>query len=337
MSKITVSIVGATGYTGNELLRILKAHPEVEVIRLTSSSSLGKRISDVCPHFTGVYNLKLEKFSEKVFESEVVFFALPHGKSSATLNKLPEKSKIIDLAGDFRISDPEIFERFYGSKHSVLQKNFIYGFPEKNRETIANANFIANPGCFACAVELAVFPFVSITEKYFVSGLTGSSGSGKYPKEVAHHPVRSNNLKAYKIDSHQHIPEIFESLELAEATEFYFAAHSVPNVRGILVSAFLDLKKGISEKDMWELLENKYAKEKQIRIRKNPENVQTAYVSGSNFCDISAKFINPHKIFVVTAIDNLIKGAAGNAVQNMNILFGLPEITSLSSLSPIYP
>jgi len=246
---------------------------------------------------------------------------------------LPENVKVVDLSGDFRINDADVFKQFYKLEHTAtdLQKSFVYGLTETNREQIKQANYIANPGCFATATLLALAPMVKsglLTGKIIVDAKTGSSGSGAKPAANTHHPQRTNSFYAYKPFAHQHVPEIEQHLlEVGEFTgDFVFMTHSLPVSRGIFASCYLETTVNLTTEDVKNLYELFYKDSFFVRIVENSPDIN--WVKTTNFCDIAAHS-NGKQIVVFSAIDNLVKGAAGQAVQNMNLMYGLNETTGL--------
>jgi len=331
MSKITVSIIGATGYTGIELLKLLINHPNVEIKHLTSNSHRGK-ISDLYGHFKQVCDLQLSNIEpiKVAKDSDITFLALPHKETQKIVPQIIEHTKIIDLSGDFRIQDEELYQKYYHQKHSCpeLVYKFTYGLPELYKDQIEKAQHIANPGCFATVAQLALFPLKGSIENVKMIALTGSSGSGKIASEATHHPIRNHNVKSYKIDGHQHIPEIIQSLEI-ENSALSFVPTSAPFTRGIHLTAFVKT----DQKNTKDLYEKAYADCPFIRI---VDQVELANVVGSNFCDI-AIHEQDGEIIIQAAIDNLLKGAAGTAMQNFNLMNNLEENTGLKHLTPLYP
>ncbi len=336
MSKISISIIGATGYTGLELIRLLAGHPNVEFKYLISKNNSGETINNVYPHLEGVCNIELTNTDPAIVanESDLVFLALPNLQSQKIIPELIGKTKIIDLSGDFRIKDISLFKKYYGNCHQSqnLIGKFAYGLPEYQKKFIEKSDNIANPGCFAIAAQLVLLPITNFIKHVDILAVTGSSGSGKTAKENTHHPIRGHNMKSYKIGSHQHIPEIIQSLKLSESN-INFVPTSGPFTRGIHLTAFIDLKKKINQSDLDNLFKKAYQDFPFIRMKSEVELVS---VIGSNFCDISIQIIN-QKVVIQAVIDNLIKGAAGNAIQNMNLMFGLSQSTGLNLFSPIYP
>lgn len=314
MSKIKTSIIGATGYTGIELIKLTLNHPNIEIKHLSSGSFSGP-ISQFYPHLKGLSEQNISNISpEKIAkESELVFLALPHGESSKIVPKILGKTKIIDLGNDFR-----------------LKKGFSYGLPEIYCKEIATANNIANPGCFAIASQLALYPLKGQIKKAHIQAITGSSGSGKTPAETTHHPIRNHNLKSYKINSHQHIPEILYSSGLKE-NQLSFVPTSGPFTRGVHLTAFVE--SDVTESQAQKLYQKSYQHCPFIRFQ---ESVELANIVGSNFCDISIQKTSDGFI-IQAAIDNLLKGAAGTAIQNFNIVHKLAQNTGLEHLTPLYP
>ena len=341
--KIKIAIFGGSGYGGSELLRILLFHPNAEIVLVTANEQAGKAVGEVHKNLFGLTDLRFEKSPEDlaILENiDVAFFALPHGQALNLIPQLPENVKVVDLSGDFRINDKDIFKQFYKLDHTAdeLQKQFIYGLTETNREAIKQANYIANPGCFATATLLAIAPMVKsglLTGKIIVDAKTGSSGSGAKAAANTHHPQRVNSFYAYKPFTHQHVPEIEQHLrQISEfVSEFVFMTHSLPVSRGIFASVYLETTVNLTNEDVRNIYEHFYhpkgADESDsffVRIVENSPDIN--WVKTTNFCDIAAHS-SGKQIVVFSAIDNLVKGASGQAVQNMNLMFGLDEKTGL--------
>ncbi len=352
--KIKIGIFGGSGYGGSELLRILLFHPFAKIVFVTANEHAGKSIGEVHKNLFGLTDLKFEKSAEDLSTLEnidVAFFALPHGQALNLIAHLPENVKAIDLSGDFRLGDPEVFQKFYKLEHTAanLQKQFVYGLTETNRKVIKTAKYIANPGCFATATLLALAPLVEsglLNGKIIVDAKTGSSGSGAKAAANTHHPQRSNSFYAYKPFAHQHVPEIEQHLREIGSfeNEFVFMTHSLPVSRGIFASCYLETKNEMSIEELKEIYEGFYPpaeleknqnSKTQIQNRENSFFVRIVenspdinWVKTTNFCDIG--FATQKKqVIVFSAIDNLVKGASGQAVQNMNLMFGLEENTGL--------
>ncbi|CAN5350849.1 N-acetyl-gamma-glutamyl-phosphate reductase [soil metagenome] len=336
MRRIRTAIFGGSGYGGSELLRILLFHPNVEIALVTANEHAGKAVSEVHRNLLGLTDLQFTKAPQDLSilgDIDVAFFALPHGQALEILPKLPSNVKAIDLSGDFRIDDPEVFKKFYKLDHSAteLQSNFIYGLVETNRESIRSAQYIANPGCFATATLLALAPMVksgSLTGKVIVDAKTGSSGSGAKAAANTHHPQRMNSFYAYKPFTHQHVPEIEQHLhEVGDFEQgFVFMTHSLPVSRGIFASCYLETSVNLTNEDLSNVYKHFYEGSFFVRIVDGSPDIN--WVKNTNFCDI-AVHSNGNQVVVFSAIDNLVKGASGQAVQNMNLMFGLDETTGL--------
>ncbi|MEK7672318.1 MAG: N-acetyl-gamma-glutamyl-phosphate reductase [Patescibacteria group bacterium] len=333
--KITASIIGITGYTGLELLRILKAHPDVEIKHLISASTKEGDLTEIYPHLlgSGSYPLSSASYLEVAQESDVVFLALPHLVSQDIVPDMVGKTKIIDLSGDFRLKNLADFQQYYGAEHKYAKglEKFVYGLSELNREQIAGASCIANPGCFATAISLALLPLGGAYKKAEVMAVTGSSGSGKTPADGTHHPVRAHNMKSYKIGAHQHLPEIAQTLGV-EMNKITMVPTSGPFVRGIFATIFVSGFSSEVDTAVY-MFEKYYMGRPFVRIK---PVVALSDVIGSNFCDISVTKVGD-TLVIQSVIDNLVKGAAGQAVQNMNLMMGLDVSRGLGSLLPLYP
>jgi N-acetyl-gamma-glutamyl-phosphate reductase common form len=335
--KIKIAIFGGSGYGGSELLRILLFHPNSEIVLVTANEHAGKAVGEVHKNLYGLTNLRFERAPEDLQTLEnvdVAFFALPHGQALSLIPQLPSNLKVVDLSGDFRINDADVFKQFYKLEHHALdlQKKFVYGLTEMYREAIRTAQYIANPGCFATATLLALAPMVKsglLTGKIIVDAKTGSSGSGAKAAANTHHPQRANSFYAYKPFAHQHVPEIEQHLkDVGEfANDFIFMTHSLPVSRGIFASCYMETTNILTNEDVKNIYQLFYKDSFFVRIVENSPDIN--WVKTTNFCDIAAHANNDKQIVVFSAIDNLVKGAAGQAVQNMNLMFGLDERTGL--------
>lgn len=334
--RIRAAIFGASGYGGSELLRILIFHPNVDVVLATANEHAGKPVSAVHRNLLGLTDLVFEKAPQNLSaldNADVAFLALPHGQALGLIPQLPVRVKAIDLSGDFRIDDKETFEKYYKVSHDAmeLQEKFVYGLTETNRDAIREADYIANPGCFATATLLALGPMIRsglLTGKIVVDAKTGSSGSGAKAAANTHHPQRSNSFYAYKPFTHQHVPEIEQHLrEIGDfSVDLVFMTHSMPVSRGIFASCYMETKLNITNEDLRNLYQNFYRDAFFVRLVDGSPDVN--WVKNTNFCDI-AVHSNGRNIAIFSAIDNLVKGAAGQAVQNMNIMFGFSETKGL--------
>lgn len=333
--KLKIAIFGGSGYGGSELLRILLLHPNAEIVLVTANEHAGKPVSEVHRNLNGLTNLVFDAAPEdlsRLAGTDVAFFALPHGQALDLIPKLPVATRAIDLSGDFRIDDPETFQRYYKLEHAGdLQSGFVYGLTETNRDAIGTAKYIANPGCFATATLLALAPMVKsglLNGKIVVDAKTGSSGSGAKPAANTHHPQRSNSFYAYKPFTHQHVPEIAQHLRSVGEfdSEFIFMTHSLPVSRGIFASCYVETKLHMTNEDLVNLYKHFY--EGSFFVRWSDGSPDINWVKNTNFCDIAAH-TSGKNVVIFSAIDNLVKGAAGQAVQNMNLMFGLEETTGL--------
>jgi len=353
--KLKIAIFGGSGYGGSELLRILLFHPNAEIVFVTANEHAGKSVGEVHRNLFAICDLRFATMPDdlsKLENIDAAFFALPHGQALNLIPRLPKTVKVIDLSGDFRIDDADIFEQFYKLEHTAtdLQKQFVYGLTETNREQIKSADYIANPGCFATATLLALAPLVKsglLTGKIIVDAKTGSSGSGAKAAANTHHPQRANSFYAYKPFAHQHVPEIEQHLrKIGDFTnDFVFMTHSLPVSRGIFASCYAETTANLTNEDLKRLYENFYKPSGSELIQNPKSKIQNRedsffvrmvegspdinWVKTTNFCDIAVHSNANKQIVVFSAIDNLVKGAAGQAVQNMNLMFGLDERTGL--------
>jgi len=330
---IRVAIFGGSGYGGSELLRLLLFHPNVEVVFVTANEHAGKPVGDVHRNLYGLTELAFVKQPETFEGLGCVFFALPHGQAMSIVPNLPSTIKAVDLSGDFRLRDQSVFESHYKQLHTAMasQAEFVYGLTETNREAIRSARLIANPGCFATATLLGLAPLVAnglLTGRVVVDAKTGSSGSGAKPASNTHHPQRMNSFYAYKPFTHQHVPEIEQELSHVGdwTNELVFMTHSLPVSRGIFASIYAEAKGEVTETALRAIFADYYRDSFFVRLVEGSPDIN--WVKTTNFCDLG--FASRGKqIVVFSAIDNLVKGAAGQAVQNMNLMFGLEETTGL--------
>ena len=333
MNKIRVAIFGGSGYGGSELLRILLFHPHVEVVFVTANEQAGKAVGEVHRNLHGLTELSFVTAPETVEGVDCVFLALPHGQAMDIVPRLPAHVKAIDLSGDFRLRDQAVFEKHYKQKHTAIsaQAEFVYGLTETNRGAIRSARLIANPGCFATATLLGLAPLVAnraLTGRVIVDAKTGSSGSGAKAAANTHHPQRMNSFYAYKPFTHQHVPEIEQELEHVGdwTNELIFMTHSLPVSRGIFASIYAEAKQDFNESNLHEMFAEYYRDSFFVRLVNGSPDIN--WVKTTNFCDIGFA-ARGRQLVVFSALDNLVKGAAGQAVQNMNLMFGLDEKTGL--------
>ncbi len=336
---ISVSVIGASGYSGIELLKILVHHPGVKIDRLFANSSAGKHLSDVAPLFNKTLDIVLEPYSvDKILKSDLIFVALPSGEAMNIVPAILSAGKrVIDLGGDFRLQDTSLYERYYKRAHSAtaILRQSVYGLPEWNSPQIKSASLVANPGCYPTSVILPLAPLLKdcIIESngIAVSSLSGVSGAGRSASTDMSFAEVNESVRAYKVGAHQHIPEIKTTLESlsGKQVKFSFVPHLLPITRGIYTSTYAILKKSVTEQEILAIYDKYYAAAPFVRYSATaiPEIKNVTY---TNFIDIGFRINQENEQLVVfSAIDNLIKGAAGQAVQNMNIMFGMNEIEGL--------
>ena len=334
--KLNIGIFGGSGYGGSELLRILLFHPNAEISFVTANEHAGKAVGEVHRNLNGLTNLTFCSASEKtetLTDLDCVFLALPHGQAMDVVPHLPPNVKAIDLSGDFRLRDQAVFEKHYKLEHTAmeLQSEFVYGLTETNREAVQKARLIANPGCFATATLLGLAPLVAnnlLSGRVIVDAKTGSSGSGAKAAANTHHPQRMNSFYAYKPFTHQHVPEIEQELARVGdwTSELVFMTHSLPVSRGIFASIYAEVTDELAESRLNEMFAEFYRDCFFVRLIKGSPDIN--WVKTTNFCDIGFA-VRGNQVVVFSALDNLVKGAAGQAVQNMNLMFGLEEKTGL--------
>jgi N-acetyl-gamma-glutamyl-phosphate/LysW-gamma-L-alpha-aminoadipyl-6-phosphate reductase len=348
--RYRAAIVGGSGYGGAELIRRLLLHPDVELARVASIDHVGEPLSAAHPALEGATDLRFEDLdAARAAEGmDVVLLGLPHRVSAQKAPALVEAGvRVVDMSGDFRLTDAATYERYYGAKHPhpELLGRFVYGLPELNRERLRGAKLVAAPGCFATCIALTLLPLARaglLEGVVHVQGLTGSSGSGAAPSGGTHHPIRAANLRTYKPLEHQHLPEIAAALAQAGARELAlrFVPVSAPLVRGIFATAFVELPDDWSEERLRRLYEDAYAAEPFVRVprKRLPE---VAAVSGSNHAEVGLALGTAVKgrrtAALFGALDNLVKGGAGQAIQDMNLALGVPEGASLSDTGPWPP
>ncbi len=332
-SKIRVGIYGGSGYGGAELLRLLLFHPNVELVFVTANEQAGKPVAEVHRNLNGLTQLNFISAPEKPEAVDCIFLALPHGQAMAIVPGLPQDVKAIDLSGDFRLRDQSVFEKHYKQTHTAMQAQteFVYGLTETNRDAIPGARLIANPGCFATATLLGLAPLVAnhlLNGRVVVDAKTGSSGSGAKAAANTHHPQRMTSFYAYKPFTHQHVPEIEQELaHIGDWTnELVFMTHSLPVARGIFASIYAEANRDLSEEELRGIYADYYRESFFVRLVKGSPDIN--WVKTTNFCDIGFA-VRGKQIVIFSALDNLVKGAAGQAIQNMNLMFGLDETTGL--------
>jgi N-acetyl-gamma-glutamyl-phosphate reductase len=332
---INVAIIGASGYSGTELMRILSQHKSVTVRKVFANTSAGKRVDEIYPLFQKKIDLTFERYSADAVEGvDLVLIALPSGDAMDIVPPLLQKGKrVIDLGGDFRLKDVSLYEKYYKRNHTAKEHlcESVYGLPEVNRELIAKANLIANPGCYPTSALLSLVPILK--EKVIsptgiiINSLSGVSGAGRSASLELSFVEVNESVRAYKVGVHQHTPEIVSVLNEVTGQEVRvtFVPHLIPISRGIYTTIYAELQAETSEDDILKIFESHYASAPFVRIMKSgvPE---IKNVVNTNYCDIAVRIDWDNRcLIIMSVIDNLVKGAAGQAVQNMNIMFGFPE------------
>lgn len=345
---IKVGIIGATGYAGLELVRILKQHPQAEIVWYGSRSYVDEKYSKIFGNMVKIADAKCldDNMDQLAQEADVIFTATPQGFCASVISEdILKNTKIVDLSADFRIKDVNIYEQWYGIEHKAPQyiDEAVYGLCEINRKDIKDARIIANPGCYTTCSILTAYPLVKEgiidADTLIIDAKSGTSGAGRGAKTANLYCEVNESIKAYGVASHRHTPEIEEQLGYAAGRPLVlnFTPHLVPMNRGILVTAYAKLTRDISYEEMKAVYEKYYGEEKFIRLLDSGVCPETRWVKGSNYVDINFKIDKrTNRVIMMGAIDNLVKGAAGQAVQNMNILFGLDEDTGLD-LVPMFP
>ncbi|MFD1361087.1 N-acetyl-gamma-glutamyl-phosphate reductase [Lentibacillus salinarum] len=345
---MNVAIIGATGYGGAELIRLLQQHPDVTIQSCHSSSQHGSETVDSYPHLQAVAGMELKPIvtEEIARDADLVFTATPSGVSSELVPELIKAgTRVIDLSGDFRLNDTEQYEAWYNKKapNAAVLDNAVYGLTEWLDTDLTKAQLVANPGCYPTAALLGLAPLVKRQlidpNTIIIDAKTGVSGAGRNATTVTHFTEMNDNLKIYKVHEHQHTPEIEQVLSdwSSHAGAVTFSTHLVPMTRGIMTTIYTDAPEGMTTEKLVALYKESYKDCYFVRIREQGTYPSTKEVYGSNFCDVSLAYDErTNRIMIVSVIDNLVKGAAGQAVQNMNRMFGLDEKTGLA-FAPVYP
>ncbi|MFW1641933.1 N-acetyl-gamma-glutamyl-phosphate reductase [Acinetobacter guillouiae] len=344
---ISVGIVGGTGYTGVELLRLLLRHPNVQVNVLTSRTEDGRRVDDMFPSLRGHTELKYSDLNiDELKKCDVVFFATPHGVAMQHAQQLlAANTKVIDLAADFRLQNLAQFEKWYGMQHACPEvlKDSVYGLSELNREQIKNANVVGNPGCYPTTVQLGLAPLfkqaetLAKPESIIIDAKSGVSGAGRKASLGMIYSENADNFKAYGVAGHRHHPEIVEALENISGQknvfdQILFVPHLVPMIRGMFSTIYVDLTEQGAAADLQSIYEKFYANEIFVDVMPANSSPETRSVRGANQLRIALYKPHPNKLIVLSVQDNLVKGAAGQAVQNMNLMFGFAEDAGLQGI-----
>jgi N-acetyl-gamma-glutamyl-phosphate reductase len=342
---LKVVICGGSGYTGGELLRILSGHPRINVAAVTSEKSAGKRVVEVFPHLHKYKNLIYEPLNkEKLLnKADIFFLALPHGTSQDTVHFLfINRKRVIDLSADYRLKDPKVYKEWYGLPHGFLSTlgKAVYGLPEIYREKIKKAGLIANPGCYPTGAILGLMPALKNklidVSSISIDSKSGTSGAGRKADLMVSYCEVNEGFKAYGIGTHRHTPEIEQELSFlcGEKITVNFTPHLIPVDRGILTTIYAPMVKKKTAKEIVKIYNHTYKKEPFVRVLEYGLYPNIKNVRGTNICEIGLKLNErTNTLIVVTAIDNLVKGASGQAVQNMNIMMGIDENTSLDTIA----
>lgn len=346
--KLRAAIVGSTGYGGVELIRFLQGHPQVEITSVISSSNSGEKLAEGFPHLSEIIVGTLDAVDVELIagKADVVFTATPHGVSSKLVPQLLEAGlKVIDLSGDFRLQDGAVYETWYKKSpaDASLLASAVYGLCEVNGSKVEGLQFVSNPGCYPTATLLGLVPAVQAgwidPNSIIIDAKSGVSGAGRGTSLVAHYAEINENFKAYKVNQHQHTPEIEQLLTqvAGEAVTVTFTTHLTPMTRGIMSTMYASLKEGHTVEDFIQLYQKYYEGRRFVRIREQGKWPATKEVFGSNFCDIGFSVDSrTGRVTIISVIDNLVKGAAGQAIQNLNLMMGWDETLGLS-LTPVYP
>lgn len=330
MSKIKASIIGVTGFTGAELVRVLLNHPHVELKHLVSRQHENTPLGEVFPRLQNVKGLTVNDTDHETVaeESDVVFLCLPHMASQDVVETFLGKTKLIDMSADFRLKDPAHFKKYYNIDHTkpeLLDGTFVYGLPEINAKAIKKAEAVANPGCFALLVQLLLLPFKGHIHHAHVIAISGTTGGGRSPRDPVDHPFCAQNIRSYLVNEHRHTPEIITTLGITEK-KMNFAPTVGPFLRGIHATAFVE-SDASPDTDI-------FKGQPFVRIC---DKAEMTNVVSNNYCDLSYREGESGTFIAQGAIDNLLRGAAGTAVQNMNLMFGLEETEGLMFNSAVYP
>ena len=343
---IKVGIIGATGYAGSELVRLITQHPKAELVTMTSQSYAGQEYKEVYSNYSHLdYVCEEEHIEEMAEKCDVIFLALPHGVASKKINAdILSKTKIIDLGADFRIQDVDVYEKWYTTHYSKdILPEAVYGLCEINRDKIKGKRIVANPGCYTSCSILSLYPLVKEgmidLSSIIIDAKSGATGAGRGLSLGNHYCELNESVKAYKVASHRHTPEIEEQLSIAAGQDIVLNStpHLIPMDRGILATCYATLNKKYTYDDIRKAYEKYYGNEHFIRLTKEGVFPETKWVKGSNFVDIGFTVDErTNRVIVIGALDNLFKGAAGQAVQNMNIIMGIEETTGIDYV-PIFP
>jgi N-acetyl-gamma-glutamyl-phosphate reductase len=332
-----IAILGATGYTALELMKILVRHPQAEIVAVTSRQEGNPHVAMVHPSLTGRVDLEMQNLSpaEVVARAECVFSCLPHGVSASMIPAILDGGcRVVDFSADYRLGDGDVFQQWYGQKHPDAERlgHVPYGLPELFRDQIREAKLVANPGCYPTSAILPLAPLLKAgliePKGIIVDSKSGVSGAGRTPKLLTHYPECNESVAAYNIGRHRHTPEIERILGIAAGSEVevIFTPHLIPMDRGILSTTYSQPIRDVTEESLLQVLQDFYADEPFVRVVEHLPGTKDS--SNSNFCDITVRLVRG-RVLTISCIDNLIKGASGAAVQNFNLMYGYPETTAL--------
>ncbi|HTH17512.1 MAG TPA: N-acetyl-gamma-glutamyl-phosphate reductase [Magnetospirillum sp.] len=346
MSEVQVAILGASGYTGAELVRMLAGHPEFRIAALTGDRKAGQPLASVFPHLAKLDLPDLVAIADVDFDKiNAVFCCLPHGTTQEVIAGLPDHVSVVDLSADFRLTSLDAYATWYGHAHKApeLQKEAVYGLTELKREAIRSARLVANPGCYPTSVQLPLVPLLKAglieTSDIIIDAKSGTSGAGRAAKEANLYCEVTEGIHAYGVASHRHAPEIEQELSEAAGSPLLvaFTPHLMPMSRGMLSTIYVRTAKGAKAADLRAEWNKVYKDEPFIGVLPEGAVPATRHVRGSNFCFMNAFDDRlPGRVIITSVIDNLVKGASGQALQNMNLMFGLPETTNLEQ-QPLFP
>lgn len=346
-SEKNIAVLGASGYTGAEVVRLLALHPVFKVKTLTGDSKAGQKFSDVFPHLlTATDAPSLVKIADVDWDGiDGVFCCLPHATTQEVLAGLPQNVKVVDLSADFRLKDVQTYAEWYGGEHKApeLQKEVVYGLTELARDQVKNARLVANPGCYPTCVQLALVPLLEqkliSTEDIIIDAKSGISGAGRSAKQNLLYCEAAEGVNAYGVGKHRHMPEIEQGLTEASGTDVKvsFTPHLMPMSRGMETASYVKLSDGATVADLRSALVERYLNEPFVHVLEPGSPPYTHHVRGTNFCHINVfEDRIPGRAIVLSVIDNLVKGASGQAIQNMNLLFNIPETTGILQQA-LYP
>lgn len=346
LDKLRIGVLGASGYTGSEIIRLLRNHPHFQITLMTADRKAGQSIESVFPHLVTQDLPNLVAVKDADFSAvDAVFCCLPHGTTQEIIKSLPANLKIVDLSADFRLQDIAEYEEWYGQPHkaTTLQKEAVYGLTEISRREIQSARLVANPGCYPTSVQLPLIPLIKSNlievRNIIIDSKSGVSGAGRGAKEANLYTEIAEGIHSYGITRHRHVPEIEQGLSEAANSKVTvsFTPHLMPMSRGMQSTIYVEMAPGVTTQDLKDHLGNYYEHEEFVVLLKNKEVPHTRHVRGSNYCLVNV-FPDriPGRAIIISVIDNLVKGASGQALQNLNLMMGIPENLGLSCL-PLFP